>query len=102
MVIFMIMSTARDYIRPECVETYLPLIRALIAETRKESGCLQYDLFRDIENEGQFVLLERWENAECLEQHLSSPHFSKIVPQIQQLQTQPSVVNCYAPAEISS
>jgi len=95
----MLLSTARDYIRPECVGAYLPLIRALIAETRKEAGCIQYDLFRDTENEGQFMLLERWKDVDSLERHLSSPHFSEIVPQIQQLQARASVVNRYETME---
>ena len=34
----MIMSTARDYIKPEKVSEYLPLIKQLIEETRKEDN----------------------------------------------------------------
>ena len=40
----MIMSTARDYIQPDHVAEYLPLIRKLIAETVKEEGNISYTL----------------------------------------------------------
>ncbi len=94
----MIMSIARDYIRPECLEEYMPLISRLIAETRKEPGNVQYTLFRDKEQDGSFALLEFWRDQESLNRHFESAHFKSLVPQIQKLQAKPSVVNLYEEA----
>ena len=91
----MIMSTARDYIIPERVPDYLPLIRRLIAETVKEEGNVSYTLYQDREHPGEFVLLEFWRDQESLDAHFKTPHFTTIVPQIAKLHAKPSVVNTY-------
>lgn len=91
----MIMSTARDYIKPEKVSEYLPLIKQLIEETRKEEGNISYTLFRDREHEGEFVLLEYWRDQESLDAHFKTAHFTTLVPQIEKLHASPSVVNTY-------
>lgn len=93
------MSTARDYIIPEKVKEYLPLIEKLIAETVKEAGNISYTLYQDREKEGEFVLLEYWENQESLDAHFQTEHFTTIVPEIKKLQQRPSVVNTYMAVE---
>ena len=95
----MIMSTARDYIVPERVPEYLPLIRRLIAETVKEEGNISYTLYQDREHAGEFVLLEFWRNQESLDAHFQTPHFTTIVPQIAKFHAKPSVVNTYTEVE---
>jgi quinol monooxygenase YgiN len=39
-------------------------------ETQKEPGCLQYELFRSMENPDTFTLLERWADEAALEVHM--------------------------------
>lgn len=91
----MIMSTARDYIQPEHVAEYLPLIRELISETVKEEGNISYTLYQDRDHPGEFVLLEFWRDQESLDAHFQTPHFTAIVPQIARYHAKPSVVNTY-------
>ena len=92
----MITSTARDYIKPECVEEYYKLIFELIDRTREEKGNISYTLYADEDNPGEHVLIEEWEDQESLDAHFKTPHFTTIVPQIQKLQTKPSAVNVYS------
>jgi quinol monooxygenase YgiN len=47
----------------------------LIEPTRKEDGCLSYDLFQDVTNPGKFTFIENWQSKEHLDVHLKSPHF---------------------------
>lgn len=91
----MLMSTARDFIRPEKAKEYNQLITALIDATRAETGNIQYVLYEDLKNDGEFILLEEWESEEDLEKHFISKHFTTIVPQIKLLQKNPSEVNIY-------
>ncbi len=47
---------------------------ALIEPTRKEDGCVQYDLHQGESDSCRFVFFENWKSKEHLERHLDSPH----------------------------
>ena len=49
-------------------------LRALVAPTREESGCLAYDLFESAAAPGTFVTQERWRGQADLDAHLQTPH----------------------------
>jgi quinol monooxygenase YgiN len=46
----------------------------LIEPTRKESGCISYELYEDTTNPGRFTFIEEWESQEHLDVHLKTPH----------------------------
>jgi quinol monooxygenase YgiN len=46
----------------------------LIEPTRKESGCISYELYEDNNNPGRFTFIEEWESQEHLDVHLKTPH----------------------------
>ncbi len=50
-------------------------LRALIPPTRREDGCLTYDLHRGTEIPGTFLLHEVWASREHHRLHTSTPHF---------------------------
>jgi quinol monooxygenase YgiN len=50
-------------------------LRALLAPTRKEAGCLQYDLHSCIDHPGLFLLHEVWESRDHHTAHTRTPHF---------------------------
>jgi quinol monooxygenase YgiN len=50
-------------------------LRALIGPTRKEQGCLRYDLHRSVEGPGAFLLHEIWETREHHTAHTKTDHF---------------------------
>lgn len=50
---------------------------ALIEPTRKEEGCLQYDLHADNDAPGRFLFYENWTSEELLERHLAAPHLEE-------------------------
>jgi len=50
-------------------------LRALIGPTRKEEGCLQYDLHRGADHPGTFLFHEVWESREHHIAHTRTPHF---------------------------
>lgn len=52
----------------------IELLKKLVAETRKEEGCLQYDLIEDRENKGTFFIIELWETEEHHHQHGAQEH----------------------------
>jgi len=50
-------------------------LRALIAPTRKEEGCLRYDLHRSAEGPAAYLLHEIWETREHHTAHTRTDHF---------------------------
>jgi len=50
-------------------------LRALISPTRREEGCLTYDLHRALEIPGAFLLHEVWATREHHRLHMKTPHF---------------------------
>jgi quinol monooxygenase YgiN len=49
-------------------------LEKLVAPTRKEKGCLQYDLHQDNEKPAHFMFYENWESRETWQAHLKTPH----------------------------
>jgi len=50
-------------------------LRALVTPTRKEEGCLQYDLHRAADGTGAFLVHEVWESRERHTAHTKTDHF---------------------------
>lgn len=50
------------------------LLRGLVEPSRKDPGCLSYDLHRDIDSPGTFVFYETWTSRALLDAHLKTPH----------------------------
>jgi quinol monooxygenase YgiN len=47
---------------------------ALVEPTRKEQGCIQYDLHAHLTDPGRVVFYENWATVEDLNRHGQSPH----------------------------
>jgi quinol monooxygenase YgiN len=50
-------------------------LRALVGPTRKEDGCLVYDLYRTTEEAAAFMLYEVWASREDHTRHTNTAHF---------------------------
>lgn len=49
-------------------------LRALVAPTRREPGCLGYTLYRSADQPGVFLLHEIWASREHHARHTRAPH----------------------------
>jgi quinol monooxygenase YgiN len=50
-------------------------LRALVSPSRKEEGCLRYDLHRSTEAPSAFLLHEVWESRDAHTEHTHTQHF---------------------------
>jgi len=48
---------------------------SLIEPTTKETGCLSYAVFCDIEDPNRYILIQEWENREDLDHYFTSHRF---------------------------
>lgn len=82
----MIKVIAKLTIKEDKVEEFKRIVPELIAETRKEDGCLGYQLFQDLKNIKVLTFIEDWGSMEALQKHMGSKHFQETMPKITELQ----------------
>ncbi|KWT75613.1 putative quinol monooxygenase [Candidatus Magnetominusculus xianensis] len=52
---------------------------SLVEHTRKESGCLSYDLHQSTEITSYFMFYETWVNNEALDKHMAMPYIQRLI-----------------------
>ena len=75
----MIIVTMELTALPEKQKELLQTLQAISASTRKFKGCMSSNVFKDMENENAFSLIEKWETQEDLDNHLRSDEFSALL-----------------------
>ena len=66
---------AKVVAKVESLATVKSELLKLIEPTRKEVGCIEYNLHQDNEAPTVFIFYETWESSACLDNHLNSAHF---------------------------
>jgi len=61
------------------------VLTALVAPTRKEKGCLNYDVHVAVDDAGKFMFHENWATKADHEAHFNSPHIQALLPRIDEL-----------------
>lgn len=82
----MIKVVAKATVKEDQIEVFKNSVQELVAETRKESGCIVYQLFQDVNNKNVLTFVEEWENMEALQKHMNSKHFQAAIPVLTALQ----------------
>jgi quinol monooxygenase YgiN len=59
---------------PEKIEEVESLLHALIKETRKEAGCVQYELLQNRDDPAEFTFVEEWEDDSAIDAHFARAH----------------------------
>jgi quinol monooxygenase YgiN len=54
-------------------------VLALVAPTRAEAGCINYDLHQSMDDPTVFILYENWVSKADLDAHLEMPHLKQIL-----------------------
>jgi quinol monooxygenase YgiN len=84
--------TAEVTAKPEHVDDLRAALKMLIAPSRAEDGCLQYDLYEDREKPGHFIFFERWRDAAALAAHAKAPHSVAHGPKVKNWVVAPAVL----------
>jgi quinol monooxygenase YgiN len=63
--------------KPEDMPKLRPLIKALAEGTRKNDGCIYYDVAEDMFEPGVVRYSEAWPSADLLQKHMSAPHVAQ-------------------------
>ena len=65
---------ARFRAKKESEQRLREALLTVIPPTRKEKGCMNYDMFQDQTDPGLFFCYENWASSEDLDNHLGSAH----------------------------
>jgi quinol monooxygenase YgiN len=65
---------ARITAKPGMAEAVRQEVMALVAPTRMEPGCINYDLHQSSSDSCLFMLYENWRSIKDLEEHLEMPY----------------------------
>ncbi|MDC7996537.1 putative quinol monooxygenase [Gilvibacter sediminis] len=60
--------------KPEKRELVKSELQKLIPITRKEQGCINYDLHQDLGDPNMFLFYENWESRELWQNHMNNSH----------------------------
>lgn len=70
---------AKIVTKRDSVEDVKAELLKLIPPTRKESGCIEYNLHQDNQDPSIFLFYETWEDAASIENHVSTDHYKAYV-----------------------
>ena len=89
----MVKVTANNYVKAECLEEYLEITKELVEKTNAlDSGCVKYELCRDLNDPLHFAMLEEWEDQASLDAHMKSAHFLGLIPKMDGLTSAPGAI----------
>jgi len=65
------------------------LLVALVAPSRAEAGCLNYDLHQSADDPTEFTFYENWASRAALDAHLDMPHLNEFDAHAEALLAEP-------------
>ena len=72
-----IVLIARLKVRDDAVEEAKRLALKIVADSRVEEGCLNYDVHQAVDDPTVFVWHETWKNRAALDEHFEFPYFKE-------------------------
>lgn len=84
-----ILVIANLNVREESVSSTIAVMRDLAAASRREPGCVRYEVLQHAVLPSQFVAVEEWRGEAAVDAHLKSGHFKAALAQLEPLLTGP-------------
>ena len=80
---------ARIKAKPGMEEKVKDVLLALVAPTRTEPGCINYDLHQALDDKSNFVFYENWQSKKDLDEHLKMPYLQAFLSKAEHLLARP-------------
>jgi len=71
------------------------VLTELIEPTRREAGCIRYELVRGLGRSAEFAFVEEWESVATLDAHAVSAHLKAMQAKVPGLLAAPASVERY-------
>nr|WP_295158004.1 aminoacyl-tRNA hydrolase [uncultured Brachyspira sp.] len=80
----MIKIVAKNIVKEENKSKFIEIAKELIIKSRKEEGCISYNLYESVDGKC-LTFIEEWKDEKAVEMHNNSEHFKSIVPKLNEL-----------------
>ncbi len=84
-----IVLIARLKVKSDAIEAAKREALAIVAASRAETGCINYDFHQQIDDEAVFIWHETWTNKSAIEAHGDSQHFKNFSQRIKDWMDEP-------------
>src|SRR5512136_3004031 len=68
---------------------------SLVAPSRKDAGCLNYDLHQGLDNPALFLFHENWVSKAHLDAHLQKPDLQAVLARVGQMVAEPPQITLW-------
>ncbi len=68
---------------------------SLVAPSRKDAGCLNYDLHEGLNTPGLFMFHENWASKAHLDAHLKKPDLQAVLARVAQMTAEPPQITLW-------
>lgn len=69
----------------------------LVENSRRDAGCMQYDMHVSVEDGLRYMLYERWESEELLRAHQGAAWMKEFGPKLEAVLAEPPVITDWKP-----
>jgi quinol monooxygenase YgiN len=91
----MIMVQSTFQLLPDSREEALQLMKNMVRLCRQEHGCLSYEYFEGVTETNQVILLQEWEDADCLQEHYQTDHMEDFIGKLGNFLESPIITRSY-------
>ena len=68
---------------------------SLVQPSRKDEGCISYDLHQSVEDPTRFYFHEHWTSKDCLDRHLEKPDLQAVLARAGQMVAEPPQITLW-------
>ena len=95
----MIKIVAKMILREECITQFCEEAKELVEKSRGEEGNVSYSLNRSTSDPRAFCFMEIWKDAQAIESHNATAHFTTILPKLAAMTAEDQPVDLYEEVE---
>ena len=80
---------AKFQTKPGLESRYKQELQGMLAPSRAETGCLNYDVFQSNDDPAIFFTYENWTGKDALDAHMETPHFKALSEKSKEILAKP-------------
>jgi quinol monooxygenase YgiN len=88
-----IVLIARLKVKDDKIDEARSAALKIVEPSRRETGCLNYDIHQSIEDDSVFFWHETWANKAALDEHFATPFFQEFFAVVGEVAAEPPQIN---------